>query len=183
MYVVMMSQIQHNWRFINFSHFFYVIKFKKSGAENHQPVCPVNDTATATEKEEARCDRNEGASDVRFTNAAQAYMEWMPIRRGPGRMGVITTTSITQVIEWGKLATIAAFDTRVSYRSKTPTVADCKSTRTLLVKCGFVYVSFFFVHLVFSFYSFHIFRSSLYRSKCQQIPQISFKGSVCCCRC
>ena len=61
-----------------------------------------------------------------FTNAAQAYMEWMPIRRGPGVMGVVTTTSITQVIEWGKLATIAAFDTRISYRSKTPTIADCK---------------------------------------------------------
>ncbi len=53
-------------------------------------------------------------------------MEWMPIRRGPGVMGVVKTTSITQVIEWGKLATIVAFDTRVSYRSKTPTVTDCK---------------------------------------------------------
>ena len=98
----------------------------KSGAENHQPVCPVNEDAEAIEKEEAKCDRNEGPVDVRFTNAAQAYMEWMPIRRGPGVMGVVTTTSITQVIEWGKLATIAAFDTRISYRSKTPTIADCK---------------------------------------------------------
>lgn len=88
-------------------------------------MCPVNVTAEATAKEEAGCDRNEGPSDVRFTNAAQAYMEWMPIRRGPGVMGVVNTTSITQVIEWGKLATIAAFDTRISYRSKTPTVTDC----------------------------------------------------------
>lgn len=44
-------------------------------------------------------------------------------------MGVIDTTSITQVIEWGKLATFVGFDTRVSYRSKDPTLGSCKSTR------------------------------------------------------
>jgi hypothetical protein len=52
---------------------------KKSGAVNHQPICPVNETASYSDKEEAECDRNEGPIDVRFTNAAQAYMEWMPI--------------------------------------------------------------------------------------------------------
>jgi hypothetical protein len=51
-------------------------------------------------------------------------MEWMPIRRGPGIMGVVNTTSITQVIEWGKLATVVLFDSRVSFRSKDPTIRD-----------------------------------------------------------
>lgn len=53
-------------------------------------------------------------------------MEWMPLRRGPGTMGVVTTTSITQVIEWGKLASVVLFDTRISYRSKEPTLDSCK---------------------------------------------------------
>lgn len=42
-------------------------------------------------------------------------------------MGVVDTTSITQVIEWGKLATFVGFDTRISYRSKDPTLGSCKS--------------------------------------------------------
>jgi PhoD-like phosphatase len=99
----------------------------QTGAENHQPVCPVNETATNSDKILAKCDRDEGPADVRFTNAAQSYMEWMPLRRGPGVMGVVTSTSLTKVIEWGKLATVVVFDTRVSYRSKIPTLASCKS--------------------------------------------------------
>jgi hypothetical protein len=47
-------------------------------------------------------------------------------------MGVVETTSITQVIEWGKLATFVAFDTRMSYRSKDPTLGGCKSMQTYL---------------------------------------------------
>ena len=62
---------------------------------------------------------------MRFTAAAQAYMEWMPLRRGPGKMGVVSITSITQVIEWGKLASVVLFDTRISYRSKEPTLDSC----------------------------------------------------------
>ena len=46
-------------------------------------------------------------------------------------MGVVDTTSITQVIEWGKLATFVGFDTRVSYRSKDPTLGSCKSIHIL----------------------------------------------------
>jgi phosphodiesterase/alkaline phosphatase D-like protein len=61
---------------------------------------------------------------IRFRNAAQAYMEWLPIRRGPGSMGVINTTSITQIIEWGNLASVVAFDTRLSFRSKEPTLRE-----------------------------------------------------------
>jgi hypothetical protein len=41
-------------------------------------------------------------------------------------MGVVDTTSFTQVIEWGKLATFVGFDTRISYRSKEPTLGGCK---------------------------------------------------------
>mmetsp|Transcript_7305 Transcript_7305/g.13866 ORF Transcript_7305/g.13866 Transcript_7305/m.13866 type:complete len:109 (-) Transcript_7305:1171-1497(-) len=51
-------------------------------------------------------------------------MEWMPLRRGPGNMGVIDITSITQVIEWGDLASIVALDTRVTKRSMEPTLAS-----------------------------------------------------------
>ena len=50
---------------------------------------------------------------------------------GPGVMGVVDTTSITQIIEWGKLATFVGFDTRISYRSKVPTLGSCKSNRIL----------------------------------------------------
>ena len=88
-------------------------------------MCPVNSTATDAAKRSAGCDRDEGPVDVRFTAAAQAYMEWMPLRRGPGSMGVVTTTSITQVMEWGKLASVVLFDTRISYRSKEPTLDSC----------------------------------------------------------
>lgn len=86
----------------------------------------MDEFADNVTKDEAGCDRDEGPVDVRFTAAAQAYMEWMPIRRGPGNMGLITTTSFTQVIEWGKLATVVAFDTRISYRSKVPTLGSCR---------------------------------------------------------
>lgn len=58
----------------------------------------------------------------RFNRAAQAYLEWLPIRRAPGSMGCIDVGSITQVIEWGNLASFVAFDTRVSGRSKEPTL-------------------------------------------------------------
>jgi alkaline phosphatase D len=98
-------------------------KEENTGAENHQPVCDkANATSPDKEKEAAGCDRDEGTATKRFTDAAQAYMEWMPIRKGPGTMGVVTTTSITQVIEWGALATVVAVDSRISHRSKEPTL-------------------------------------------------------------
>jgi alkaline phosphatase D len=93
-----------------------------TGAENHQPVCTANATSPDKDKESAKCDRDEGTATQRFLNAAQAYMEWMPLRKGPGIMGVVTTTSITQVIEWGTLATVVALDSRLSHRSKEPTL-------------------------------------------------------------
>lgn len=69
------------------------------------------------------CDRNEGDAIERFSGALQAYLEWMPIRNKPNtNTGSLTTPgSLTQVIEWGDLATIVTFDTRMSYRSEEPT--------------------------------------------------------------
>jgi phosphodiesterase/alkaline phosphatase D-like protein len=95
----------------------------QTGAENHQEVCPVNSTASDEEKEEAKCDRDEGDVATRFNNAAQAYLEWLPLRRYNGTMGVATIGSITQVVSWGDMATIVAFDTRISHRSQEPTLA------------------------------------------------------------
>ena len=51
-----------------------------TGAQNHQITCPVNRTSTAEEKEAAYCDRDEGNVKIRFANAAEAYMEWLPLR-------------------------------------------------------------------------------------------------------
>jgi alkaline phosphatase D len=83
--------------------------------------------ATDAEKNDAGCDRDENDVILRWNSAAQAYMEWIPVRRGPGIMGVVETTSLTQVIEWGNLATIVGFDTRISHRSKGPTLqSSCK---------------------------------------------------------
>lgn len=87
-------------------------------------MCPYNRTSTNDQKNEAQCDRDEGDAKLRFNKAAQAYMEWMPIRQGPMMSGALEFTSITQVIEWGDLASIVAVDTRLGGRSMEPTIAD-----------------------------------------------------------
>ncbi|CAJ1936746.1 unnamed protein product [Cylindrotheca closterium] len=87
------------------------------GAMNHQPVCSANATSTNEEKSAAECDRDEGDAVARFEAAAQAYMEWLPLRYAAGSMGQLNIGSITKVIEWGELATIVGVDTRVSYRT------------------------------------------------------------------
>ena len=92
-----------------------------SGAENHQEFCPANRTSPDEEKAAANCDRDEGPIDVRLNNAAQAYMEWMPIRKGPFDSMGFVETDLTQVIEWGNLATFILIDTRVTERSAGPT--------------------------------------------------------------
>ena len=122
--------------------------FETTGAENHQPVCPVNFMATDAEKNDAECDRDEGDVIVRWNNAAQSYMEWMPVRRGHGFMGVIGTTSLTQVIEWGNLATIVGFDTRISHRSKGPTLqSSCKYlSRLRMIRPNTLQLSLFPTH-------------------------------------
>lgn len=58
----------------------------------------------------------------RFNDAAQSYLEWMPIRRYEGTMGVVNIGSIHQVISWGDMATIVTFDTRLTARSADPTI-------------------------------------------------------------
>jgi len=98
--------------------------YETTGGENHEEVCSANSTSPDADKRAAGCDRDEGPADVRYNNAARGYMEWMPLRRGPGTMGVITYTSLTQVIEWGDLATFVTFDTRVTARSAEPTLAS-----------------------------------------------------------
>eukprot|EP00977_Amphora_coffeiformis_P022096 scaffold10436_cov107-Amphora_coffeaeformis.AAC.2 len=87
------------------------------GAENHQPVCPVNETSPVEEKAQAECDRDEGDAKTRFEAAAQAYLEWLPLRYVEGSMGQLNIGSLNKVIEWGDLATIVGLDTRVSYRT------------------------------------------------------------------
>lgn len=58
----------------------------------------------------------------RFARAFQAYLEWLPLRMGPGRIGCVDYGSITQVIEWGKLLSLVGFDTRISGRTKDQTL-------------------------------------------------------------
>ena len=87
-------------------------------AENHQEVCPVDASATDVEKNENQCDRDEGDAVTRFEFAAQAFMEWLPLRYVPGNMGQLQVGQITKTIEWGSLATIVGLDTRMSYRSQ-----------------------------------------------------------------
>lgn len=87
------------------------------GAENHQPVCSANETSPDEEKAAASCDRDEGDALARFEAAAQAFMEWLPLRYAEGNMGQVNIGSLTKVIEWGDLATIVGMDTRVSYRT------------------------------------------------------------------
>jgi alkaline phosphatase D len=93
-----------------------------TGAENHQEVCTVKPNATNAEKDTAKCDRDEGRVDVRFNDAAKSYFEWMPIRHQAGKMGVINVGNILQKISWGDMATIVTFDSRISHRSKDPTL-------------------------------------------------------------
>lgn len=71
-----------------------------TGAKNHQTTCPVNENSSEFDKELAGCDRDEGNVVKRWNAAVQAYMEWLPLRKGPGSMGVVEDLSLTQVIEW-----------------------------------------------------------------------------------
>jgi len=81
-----------------------------TGAENHQEACGEGVSG---------CSEDEGIYAARVGNAAKAYLEWMPIRnqRFYDNTGVIDGVDITQVVEWGNLATIAGFDTRVKDRT------------------------------------------------------------------
>ncbi|EOD19338.1 hypothetical protein EMIHUDRAFT_369509 [Emiliania huxleyi CCMP1516] len=78
------------------------------GAQNHQSTCPADATA---------CDEHEGSWVERVNAGAIAYLEWLPIRRGPDDQSGLMNTDIKQVIEWGDLATIVSVDTRGYARS------------------------------------------------------------------
>ena len=93
-----------------------------NGAENHQPICPANASSTIPEILEAQCSQDEGDAAIRWTQAVQAYLEWQPIRHAPGIMGNVEIALITQVIEWGNLASLVTVDSRISYRSEDPTI-------------------------------------------------------------
>lgn len=83
------------------------------GADGHQTTC------SKRQKETNLCDRDEGDVKARFKAAIQAYLEWMPVRYVPeGGPEGLDIGTITQVIEWGNLATIATFDTRLANRSE-----------------------------------------------------------------
>lgn len=70
-----------------------------NGASNHQPTCPVDQTDTLDEMEDAMCDQDEGPIERRWRAAFQAYMEWLPLRFQEGSQGLIEG-SFTQIIEW-----------------------------------------------------------------------------------
>ena len=80
-----------------------------TGAQNHQEEC-----------EGYACTEHEGIYAARMGNAAKAYLEWMPIRNGRYYLntGVVDGVDITQVVEWGDLATLAGFDTRLKSRTE-----------------------------------------------------------------
>lgn len=98
-----------------------------TGAKNHQETCPVGENAPDLAKNIAKCDRDEGSAAERWQSAIQAYLEWLPLRAGPGSMGVVEDFSLTQIIEWGDLATLVVFDTRITDRSKEPTTGSRES--------------------------------------------------------
>ena len=84
------------------------------GAQNHEEVC---------EDDEESC-RPEGKAIDRFNMASQAYLEWMPIRLSSVAHPHLNISSVTQIIEWGSLATVMAVDSRLSGRSKEPTLSN-----------------------------------------------------------
>ena len=74
----------------------------------------------------------DGPVDLRWQAGHQAFMEWNPVRIQPGSMGFVTEGTITQIIEWGKLATFIAFDTRITSRSEEPAV-ELEPSKSLLL--------------------------------------------------
>ena len=93
---------------------------------SHQEVCPVDSASAIEQILAAGCDDPKGEGDygARMNAAAQAWYEWMPIRAGTyfTDSGLIKNTDLTQVLEWGGLATFAMFDTRLAAR--TPPTGD-----------------------------------------------------------
>ena len=85
---------------------------------NHNPICLASgDLFPDGFQSFLKCDRDEGDILERYKAAAQAFWEWLPLRHVPGTMGKIKSGQLTKIMEWGSLATVVGFDTRLSYRS------------------------------------------------------------------
>lgn len=106
------------------------------GAQNHQEICDESMLNFTNEERGLRdgvgwssCNKNEGPFPLRMTSALQVYFEWMPIRMGPlaGEANshtkylenVPSPFDLTQVISWGDMATIVAYDTRLANTRRT----------------------------------------------------------------
>jgi len=88
------------------------------GNFQHQPIClAAGDFFPKSWQSFLKCDRNEGGLLERYKAAAQAFWEYQPIRHVPGSMGQIRLGTLTKIMEWGSLTTVAGFDTRLSYRN------------------------------------------------------------------
>ena len=87
------------------------------GADNHQPECEGNRTHPGD-----ACTEHEGSFLERANRAAQAYFEWLPIRRGPRPLSGQIDTDLTQVVEWGAVATFLLQDTRIEARPEHGTI-------------------------------------------------------------
>jgi len=81
------------------------------GADNHQPECNGNRTNPGS-----KCSTDEGDFLERANHAAQAYFEWLPLRRGPRATQGQVDTDLTIVVEWGDVATFLLQDTRIEAR-------------------------------------------------------------------
>jgi phosphodiesterase/alkaline phosphatase D-like protein len=81
------------------------------GADNHEPVCDGNRTSPGS-----GCTTDEGDFLERANRAAQAYFEWLPLRRGPRALQGQVDTDLTIVVEWGDVATFLLQDTRIEAR-------------------------------------------------------------------
>lgn len=88
------------------------------GAENNQETCSATPFSTKEEKQEAKCDRDEGDMRSRHRHAATAYYEWMPMRYASQVSGVVNLSAVTRTLEWGDLATFTAVESRMTERTR-----------------------------------------------------------------
>lgn len=100
------------------------------GAANHQEVC-VPEQHFDWADEQPMCDHDEGPWRKRTDAAAQAWLEWLPVRASSTRAGV-SLADITTVIEYGDLVTVAAYDTRLAARTEQMHFYDLDSASDLL---------------------------------------------------
>jgi len=87
-------------------------------SSNHEGFCLVSgELFPESWQAQQTCDRHEGDILERYKAAAQAFWEYLPIRHVPGSMGKLKMGSLTKIMEWGNLATLVGFDTRLTDRT------------------------------------------------------------------